>query len=167
MISDFRSELKDERIKWTDTGNFHITIAFLGDTDEGRVPDIAAMLGEVCKGIGNFDLVLNGAGVFRNLSDPRILWTGTEPSDKLTEIYHSVKNGLHNITIPFEDHGFNPHLTLGRIKNISDTGRLKSLIEKHNGISVQKQAIRSVILYESILSQYGPTYKPLGEYPLV
>ena len=41
MISAFRTGLKDEKIKWTETENFHITLAFLGDTEEDKIKAIS------------------------------------------------------------------------------------------------------------------------------
>lgn len=36
MISTFKALLADESIKWVDPVNIHITLAFLGDTEEKR-----------------------------------------------------------------------------------------------------------------------------------
>ena len=49
MISDFKTGLKDERIKWTETENFHITLAFLGETEEDKIKAIGKMLREYVK----------------------------------------------------------------------------------------------------------------------
>ena len=34
LINDIQSELKDDKIKWVESCNMHITLFFLGDTDE-------------------------------------------------------------------------------------------------------------------------------------
>jgi 2'-5' RNA ligase len=125
------------------------------------------MLGEACEGSGDFDLLIRGAGVFKSLRDPRIIWTGIEPSVKLNDLHESVKLGLKERGIDLEERAFNPHLTLGRIKSISDNDTFKSLISGYNGLELQKQEVKEVILYESILINSGPVYKPLGKYPLI
>ena len=58
--------------------NIHITLAFLGDTEESVVKDLTMMLQEKCKGLTQFELILKGTGVFRNFFDPRIIWIGME-----------------------------------------------------------------------------------------
>ena len=63
-------------------------------------------------------LLIKGAGVFKNFSDPRIIWTGIEPSEKLNQLYEVCKAGLKDTGIYLEESTFNPHLTLGRIKSI-------------------------------------------------
>src|SRR3970282_1171741 len=101
-------------------GNIHITLAFLGNTQEIIIPLIENMLKEKCSGFGSFAVVLRGLGVFKSLRDPRIIWTGIEQSEKLKELNVIVVKELKNIGIVVEDRPFSPHLTLGRIKHIED-----------------------------------------------
>lgn len=166
MISEFMSALKDDRIKWTEPVNFHVTLAFLGETEEGRIKEVTKMLGRVCPGSGVFELLIKGAGIFKSINDPRVLWTGIGPSEELNALFESVKNGLKDAGIMLEDRKFNPHITLGRIKSIKDNGRLKSIIAGYQNLEIQKQEISEVILYESILLASGPVYKPLCKFDL-
>src|SRR5664280_262717 len=71
MISSFKSGLNMDSIKWTNPGNIHITLAFLGDTDEKMIITLCSMLKENCTGFGEFQLILKGSGIFRNMNDPR------------------------------------------------------------------------------------------------
>jgi 2'-5' RNA ligase len=166
MISDLKAGLKEERVKWTETDNFHITLAFLGDTEETKIKAINNMLMTTCGGFGEFEIIIKGTGLFKNLSDPRILWSGIETSEKLDKLYDCIKSGLKDTGISLEERPFRPHLTLGRIKGIRDQENLKSLITRYLEAEMQSQPVNEVILYESILSQTGPVYKPLGRFPL-
>ena len=166
MVSDFRTVLKDEKIKWTEIENFHITLAFLGDTEEGKIKDIAAMLKKTCALKRAFEILIKGAGLFKNLKDPRVLWTGIEHSDDLISLFESVSLGLKNRGITLEERHFNPHLTLGRIKSIKNHDELKSLINLYVNREIQNQPVKEIILYESILFHSGPVYKPLWKFPL-
>lgn len=166
MISDLKETLRDEKIKWTETDNFHITIAFLGDTGEDKVKDVSKMLKVVSEGSGAFELIIKGAGVFKSFNDPRVLWTSVEPSEKLSGLYELVIPGLRSIGINQEERAFRPHLTLGRIKRINDIEKFKSLIMKYMNMVFQKQQVNEVILYESVLFHSGPVYSPLARYSL-
>ena len=84
-ISSVKSRLSGESIKWTDPGNIHITLAFLGNTQEIVIPLIENMLKEKCSDFGSFAVLLSGFGVFKSLRDPRIIWTGIEQSEKLLD----------------------------------------------------------------------------------
>jgi RNA 2',3'-cyclic 3'-phosphodiesterase len=166
MISSLKSGLRNDIVKWTSENNIHITLAFLGDTEEKMIKIICSMLNEKCKGSGKFDLVLSGSGVFRNLSDPRIIWTGIESSDKLVHLNELIINGLKDLNIKTEDRPFNPHLTIGRIKHLYNRETLKALIEQYQNSEFQIIPISEVILYESILMKPGPVYKPLARFNL-
>jgi 2'-5' RNA ligase len=161
MISSFRARLNQDHIKWTDSANIHITLAFLGDTGENAIKEIISMLEEKCKGFGQFELILKGSGYFRNISDPRIIWTGIEPSEKLVQLYSLIINGLKDLNIKIEDRPFKPHLTIGRIKQLYDKKSLIDIAEEFKNYEIQLVPVNEVILYESILLQAGPVYKPL------
>ena len=166
MFSALKSGLQNDNIKWTSIDNIHITLAFLGDTQESIINDISIILTKKCGGCGKFSLTLKGCGLFRNFSDPRIIWTGIEPSDRLIQLNKSIMNGLKVLNIKMEDRPYNPHLTLGRIKHLNDMDLMKSFIEQFQNTEIQKVPVSEVILYESILLQSGPIYQPLAKFHL-
>jgi RNA 2',3'-cyclic 3'-phosphodiesterase len=166
MISSLKSGLSKDLIKWTNPDNIHITIAFLGDTEEKMIRSVSAMLKEKCHGSGKFELIIKGSGVFRNRSDPRIIWTGIEPSEKLLFLNEVIMSGLRELNVKLEDRPFNPHLTIGRIKHLDDKETLKVLIEQYQNYEIQIIPVNEVILYESILLQSGPVYIPISSVSL-
>jgi 2'-5' RNA ligase len=161
MISSFKTGLATEQIKWTDPSNIHVTLAFLGNTEEVRIPQLRSMLKEECEGRGKFDLTLKGAGVFRNMSDPRILWTGIGSSQELQQLNEVIMSGLMNLGFDIEDRPYKPHLTLGRIKRISNKEAFNRLIEKYRETAIQTVCVNEVIMFESVLLQTGPVYRPI------
>jgi len=166
IISILKQGLCNDSIKWTNPDNIHITLAFLGDTEENMIKDIKLMLKEKCDGTGKFELVLKGAGLFRNLADPRIIWTGLVASEKLLQLNEVVMSGLKELNIKMEERTYNPHLTIGRIKHVNDKEKLKLLIEQLQNSEIQIVPVDEIVLYESILLQTGPVYKPIGAYSL-
>jgi 2'-5' RNA ligase len=166
MISSFKTGLKDEMIKWTGSENLHITLAFIGDTEEEKVKATGKMLQRVCEGSGGFEILLKGAGLFKNIRDPWIIWTGIEHSERLVTLFESVKHGLRGEGMTIEERDFSPHLTLGRIKSLRNADALQALISGYKDVVVQSQQVSEVILYESLLFHSGPVYKPLGKYCL-
>ena len=166
IISSLKKVLCKDSIKWTNPANIHVTLAFLGDTEENMINNVRLMLKEKCEGTGKFELVLKGTGLFRNLSDPRIIWTGLVPSEKLVQLNEIVMNGLKEVNIKLEERPYNPHLTIGRIKHINNKEVLKSLIEKFQNSEIQVVPVDEILLYESILLQSGPVYKPIASFRL-
>ena len=166
MVSSLKSGLSKDSIKWTSIDNIHITLAFLGDTEEKLIKSISSMLKEKCKGSGNFQLIIRDLGVFRNPGDPRIIWTGVEFSEKLVRLNEGIMDGLRGLNIKMEDRPFNPHLTIGRIKHLNDKETLRTLLGQFQDSEIQIIPVNEVILYESVLLQSGPVYKPLAKFSL-
>jgi 2'-5' RNA ligase len=166
MISSLKASLGTENIKWVDTSNIHLTLAFLGDTEEKRIKILSGMLNEKCTGFNDFEFLLAGTGVFKNYRDPRIIWIGIESAERLLALNTVIAEGLKFAGFKTEEREFKPHLTIGRIKTIKDAENLKTVLERYKDRQIQTVNVGEVILYESILMQTGPLYKPLGKYPL-
>jgi RNA 2',3'-cyclic 3'-phosphodiesterase len=164
FILSLKTELRDENIKWTKTEYIHITLAFLGDTEEKNIENIRDMLKGICEGFGQFSLKISGAGVFKSHNDPRIIWAGINNSEELNRLNSLITNGLYEIGIEIESRFFKPHLTLGRIKNIKDKIVLIKLIDKFRDTEFQSVDVNDIILYESILLPSGPVYKPISTF---
>ena len=166
MVSSLKTALINEKIKWVDPGNIHLTLAFLGDTEDERINIADIALRQKCTGFGEFEFDLNGTGVFKNFREPRVIWTGIERGEKLISLNDIVNKGLTDCGFRLEERPFKPHITLGRVKFIKDYRLLEFSLERYRGIHFQKVNISEIILFESILNPSGPVYKPLGKYPL-
>jgi 2'-5' RNA ligase len=166
MLSSLKSLLGNEKIKWVDPGNIHLTLAFLGDTEDDRIKVAGIMLKNVCSGFGEFDFTLTGAGVFKNYNDPKVIWIGIEESEKLIKLNDIINTGLKDTGFKVEDRQFRPHLTIGRIRFIKNIDTLKSALDMYQNTLVQKVHVSEIILYESILKPTGPIYKLVGIFRL-
>ena len=161
LIFSLRSELEGENIKWIDPDSIHITLAFLGATEEEKIDAVIRLLGERCPGFGIFEFYLTGVGVFKSVNNPRIIWIGTGASDELVRLNEVVNDGLKNIGFTVEDRPFRPHVTIGRVKFLKDPDKMKLLLAKHHDSEIQKITVEEVVLYESILVGPKPVYKPV------
>lgn len=166
LISSLRSGLQNDSVKWTNTSQIHITLVFLGNTKEEDISPVIEMLRNKCMDTGKFELVMRGAGVFKSFTDPRIIWTGIEDSEKLSDLNRKISDGLNELKIKIEDRPFKPHLTIARIKHISDTDALKKMISGFPDRLIQKIPVSEVIFFESILLPAGPVYKPIAQIEL-
>jgi 2'-5' RNA ligase len=167
LISSFREQLSAERIKWVNIENIHITLAFPGNTSVERIEAIDEMLKQRCSDFMKFEAVIRGAGVFKSMNDPKVVWAGIDQSEKLTELSRSIISDLKDIDIQLETRPFNPHITIGRIKQVERKDDLKRLIVNYQNVELQLLPVNEVTLYESILKPDGAIYRPLGIYPLL
>lgn len=166
MMTILKTTLVKEKIKWVDPVNIHITMAFLGDTEEKRIKHLSGMLKEKCEGFGEFEYTITGTGVFKSYRDPRVIWAGIRDLGKLTQLYNIIASVLKENDFEVADSPFRPHLTIGRIKSVTHTQYLKEVLEEYRDVDFQTVPVKEVILFESILRQEGPLYKPLGIFSL-
>jgi 2'-5' RNA ligase len=160
-VQDIRAQLKKESLKWVDLNQVHITLSFLGDTSEDSIRDVSGMLTSRCAGFGEVDFSIRGIGIFRSMTDPRVIWAGITESDSLTGLYDLIRGGLDELGIVTEERPFRPHLTLARVRSLKNQRSLKALIDLYDGVEFQKTRVSEVVYFESILQQTGPLYLPI------
>ena len=66
----------DRALRWVAPENYHITLLFLGEQDETRVPAIVQAMESARAGIAPFEIAVQGLGVFPNWNRPNVLWAG-------------------------------------------------------------------------------------------
>lgn len=161
FLFSLRENLSGENIKWTDPAGIHITLAFLGATADERIKQVTQLLNEIGSSVSSFEFLLRGVGVFKSISNPRIIWIGAIEAGELVRLNKAVGEGLIKLGIPVEERAFKPHVTIGRVKEFKDQDKLRNLIEKYRNIEFQKVPVNEVILYESILGGPSAIYKPV------
>jgi RNA 2',3'-cyclic 3'-phosphodiesterase len=169
FISRYRalkSSLSYEPIKWVEEQNIHITLKFLGETSEERIPGINAVLEKVAGSFPSFELALKGLGIFGSSYNPKVIWAGIHPYDRLVTLMKLVHEGLEPEGFPMERQNLVPHLTLGRIKPLRDKKRFQSEVEKFKYIASASQVVDRIILFESNLKKEGPEYHVLRAHSL-
>lgn len=165
-LSSLKSLLGGEKINWVDPSNIHLTLAFLGDTDDERIKTADLAVRETCRGFGSFTFRISGTGLFRNFRDPRVIWAGIQEGDRIMSLNKQIFRGLTDAGFKLEERPFRPHITLGRVKYLKDIRLLESAVEPFKNADFQEVYISDVILFESILKPSGPVYRPLGRFIL-
>lgn len=163
IIQDIKTELQEEKIKWVESWNLHLTVKFLGETEEQKIDEIKVKLNEKISHIRKFDLKIQKLGIFGALKDPKVIWLGVERSDKLQNLKNAVDNVLQDLGYTFEKNMFKPHLTIGRIKYIKDKSTLKEIIERYKEYEFDIVKVDRIFFYESQLTPKGPIYKVIKE----
>ena len=172
--ADLRNRLQkamgpDIRIQWVKPESVHLTLKFLGDIPEDRVPDVQAVLARVAGGHSRFTVDVEGLGVFPDARAPRVLWVGlTAHVDALKGLAADVEVALDTIGFAPEPKPFNPHLTLARIKERSrDVGRALAagrMLERAAPLGTVM--VNAIALMQSELKPSGAVYTKLCEVSL-
>ena len=165
-LNSMSSILAGEKIRWMAGNKLHLTLKFLGDTEERAISDIGTRLEEVARNLSAFSITIRSVGIFKNLRDPRIIWLGIDPCMELVQLKAEVENRMIQFGFPAEQRKFSPHLTVGRIKFLENKQALQQIMETYHEQVLHQFVVPEVIYYESILRKEGPEYIALGKYKL-
>jgi len=98
--------------------NLHLTLVFIGETPEDKIPLITSAIEEALKSPpDSFTLAFSAVGCFKH-ANKELWWIGTDNNDTsldiLKEIRRRITDGLFSKGVNFDNRPFNPHITLGR-----------------------------------------------------
>jgi len=152
---------------WPHSEGIHLTLKFLGEISESKVPDIMSGLLHAVGGIGPFRLEVRGIGTFPNPQNARVVWVGLSGDvEKLAHLRSTVENALNSIGFKRDDRAFTPHLTLGRIKNIRSRDRWLKTLAEAKDFHLPGFDVASVSLIKSELKTTGAEYTEIGRIEL-
>ena len=163
ILRHLKESLTGEKIKWVEPDILHITLFFMGDTDEKLIPVIREKLQVLSRGFSPFDLVFSDVGIFKNIRDPRVIWIGTKDNPVIRALKSSIDKELTILGFKADDREFRPHLTIGRIKWIRNLPLLEEAVNSYKNYEVQRSRINTLIFHESILKPAGPEYIPIAD----
>ena len=145
--------------RWVDPGNYHVTLRFIGEVDEGMAADIDAALARI--EAKPFDLVLAGVGQFGD----RMLWAGVEKSPALLHLRDKVESALVRLGLEPETRRYAPHVTLARLRGAAEA-RLQAYIQEHALFRASPFAVDRFSLIASYLTKSGAIYEDKADYAL-
>jgi 2'-5' RNA ligase len=166
IYRELSSRLSYENLRFVEPDKLHLTLRFLGDTDENKIPDIDRMMKKSAQASKIFTLDINHTGVFGSSYNPRVLWFGIDNNDLLMQLQTRIELDLTKVGFFRDRQNFVPHLTLTRIKQLKDLKLFQKIISEFRERKIMKQEVRSFSLIESILLKEGPIYNTLSTYTL-
>ncbi|MCC7167545.1 MAG: RNA 2',3'-cyclic phosphodiesterase [Rhodospirillales bacterium] len=150
--------------RWVEPENLHLTLAFIGETDDETARALDAELGRLRAPA--FDLTLASVNVFgAGGRKPRSLWVGVEACEALVLLQGRVEAAMVRAGLAPEGRKFTPHVTLARLKDVP-TGRLAEYLSGNGLFRLGPIAIGEFVLFESVLGRAGAHYTALARYPL-
>jgi RNA 2',3'-cyclic 3'-phosphodiesterase len=159
-LYDLQKELKQKlkgKINWVAKKNLHITLKFLGDTNEEYLEKIKEKLNEIK--FNKFSLELNEIDFFPNKEFVKVVFVNFKEDKNLIALQKEVDSNLLRIIDDKQE--FSAHVTLGRIKVVKDR---KSLLK--GKVESKSFEVNDFSLFKSKLSKDGPKYFKLEEYNL-
>lgn len=145
--------------------HLHLTIVFIGEVDEPRMPAVVQSLSAPVA-LHPFRLTLGKAGAFPPRGPLRVLWLGVERgAGALAAVYDELAARLQQLGVVLETRPYRPHLTLGRWR-IPGAPALRRVLDEERPTPVVEQTVETVTLFRSYLRPDGPEHVPLARIPL-
>lgn len=140
----------------------HLTLRFLGEVDEARVPALVDVL-RASAGPA-LRLRIAGGGAFPSPERPRVLWAGVQGDvARLTELVARIEAALRAAGFPPEQRAYAPHVTLGRGLGRVAPSELRRLFDLGDLGGIEA---REIVLYRSELRPEGARHEVVARVPL-
>ncbi len=149
--------------------NLHLTLAFLGQTPDERLDDVAAAAKEAAAPVSRFRLSFDRAGRFPERGRPRVVWLGiAEGAPGVLELGVGVYAGLRARGLRFDDRPLAPHLTLARVAEDASAPETKTVGAALENLDLGRLAfeVSELAVVQSVLSPKGPRYTAVATAPL-
>ncbi|MFB6131351.1 MAG: RNA 2',3'-cyclic phosphodiesterase [Salinigranum sp.] len=168
-VADVQGLFRDaEGLRFTDPGQAHVTLKFLGDVDPDRRSAVEDALETAVDeaGVDPFEATVGGLGVFPSLEYISVVWVGVrEGTAETTRLQEAAERETTALGFDPESHDFTPHATLARM----DDARGKELVQRvvrERDPTVGSFTVEEVRLKESTLTPEGPRYDTVARFPL-
>ncbi|MEO6588563.1 MAG: RNA 2',3'-cyclic phosphodiesterase [Pyrinomonadaceae bacterium] len=167
-IADYILELKKEfsqlKAGWLSCEKLHLTLKFLGETEETQLEQLITICEKIADRMLNFRLQISNTGVFHSGRNAGVLWLGVEGDiEELQKINSILEDGCEKIGFEKEKRIYQPHLTIARIRQSQNSRRI---VEFHLGNKFEpvECEVFELAIYESKLQPTGSIYQKIKSF---
>lgn len=166
-VADCQSEFEGASgLRFTDPAQAHLTLKFLGDVEEERLPELEDELTGAVEdaGVDPFEARFEGLGVFPDIEYISVVWLGVrEGSDELGRLHEAIEKRTTAMGFEPESHEFTPHVTLARMDHAGGKESVQKLVREREP-TVGTARVGEIRLTESHLEGEGPVYETVASF---
>lgn len=157
-------KLRDLPVRWTKLEDLHITLVFLGQTNDEVTGRVASILPLAVNELEPFEITLQHVALGPSPGKPRMIWATGARSLELATLRSTVVKILEREASPIRHTRdtaelFCPHVTLGRLK-LPEWQKLPAKPQVAESLDLALP-VTSIELMQSELGQAGPRYTVL------
>jgi 2'-5' RNA ligase len=164
QVTVFQNQLKHtlKGVRWVKPDGMHLTLAFIGEAEQDKLDAVKEVIDRVKVPFNSFKFNISGSGVFPTPSRARVLWLGVgEGKEELTLLAENMAAGLVVIGLKEEKRKYQPHLTIGRIRQPLEENKIRDIFLARNDFKTSTAVVDHLELFESRLSRHGAEYRSL------
>ncbi len=143
--------------RWIPPANWHITLAFLGQTDPLLLTTLTILGNAAAAAVKPSSLILNQLEWWPTAQAPRLLVATAPPVPAVTDLHRRLLEGLASAQIDVDAKALRPHLTLVRLQRDIPTAQ-PSLPPCNVEVPMQR-----LVLYSSEAGANGSVYRELWQ----
>jgi 2'-5' RNA ligase len=153
--------------KWSRREQLHITLKFLGETQDSQIPEIIAVLQEIVID-QPIRLTTSGIVFFPPHGPVRIVGCAMEDEgNRCASLASRIDRACHEVGYKLEGRKWTPHVTIGRVKERTPADiRDQAKVALGRGITPFDFEVSEFSLFESRLDSRGPEYLRLAQFDL-
>jgi 2'-5' RNA ligase len=173
VIADVQKQLKAKvdikkgDLKWVEPENIHLTLKFLGEIDESKLPEIKDITKHTAEAHKNFTLDIESVGSFEGRRG-KVIWIGAgKGADELVTLQKDIDGRLEQARYPKEEREFSAHLTICRVRNPRTGFKLVDAAKQFAKFKFGSIDANAICIYQSQLTAEGPIYTQMASFKLV
>ena len=162
LIASLREEFPVKGVSWSRPENLHVTIKFLGDTDDATEVAILQSLSAIASSYQAFSLQFDKPELLGKRVISIAIRSDTPTIFSLEMV---IDTECERLGFPREGRRFHPHLTLARIRHPE---KAKELGQHFLQTQIEPTGfdVHEIVLYESELGAGGSVYKVVRRFKL-
>jgi 2'-5' RNA ligase len=148
------------------TDAFHLTLRFLGEVDESRVPALVSAGERAASSARPIPCEITGVGAFPKPGRARVVWVGVvdrSATDELRRLAERLENEVRDAGFPPEGRAFAPHVTIARAR---EPGGSAVRLPQNAGAEASFVA-DDLALVRSRLDASGARYEAIASFPFL
>lgn len=150
-----------ENVRWQPSHQFHITLKFLGETQDEQLQQLRAELQAVDQSA--FNVTIQGLGTFPEKGNPRVIWAGVKKTERLEQLQESVENACVKAGFKKELRSFTPHITLGKVKG-AITQEISLFLGSYANWGREEFLVDQFAVYASYILSSGARHEVIQNY---
>ena len=165
-LADVRTQFESSTfdLRWSSPETWHVTLQFLGQTDEQQHSCVLENLSTIRA--ARVQVRIQGLGFFERAG---VFWAGVALTSELLALQQFVTAAMRNCGYVPEARAYSPHITLARTKGRTGSRTLTPLKKAVERAKIDLNAeftAEEFLLYESIPGPQGSRYEVRERFPL-
>lgn len=150
----------DVRVRWVPPGNYHLTLAFLGNIQRRDIEQLHQVALHSIEGMRASEFSLQQLAWFPSALKPRMLVAEPQACDALLALQQRLAQALRRQGFALEKRPFRPHVTLARLQGLFAPADLSA-----DAVDISCE-LDELVLFSSVQGRGGPEYSPLLVEPI-